>query len=294
MTEANNQVARTTKQQSVLAFNNIVNGSWMQNQLKKVYGTYAGTFSTSLIELYSSNSDLQECNPKDVAMEALKAASLHLPVSKALKRCYVVAFRDHGVKKPTMIVSWQGLVDLAQRSGYYRTINPGVIYKGELVGVDKLTGFIDLSGEKESDEIIGYFGYFELINGFKKVYYSSLEDMCKFAIRYSPTFRKNPPSVKTLMDLAQKQTVTGPTGIGWYGNFDSMAKKTCLRQVLNFGPMSVEMQTAMQEDGDYDTTGISERDEANGEDKKEINVQAVLHEAETEGENKADDLGELE
>lgn len=287
-------VARTTKQQSILAFNNIVNGGWMQNQLKKVYGSYAGTFSTSLIELYSSNSDLQECNPKDVAMEALKAASLHLPVSKALKRCYVVAFKDHGVKKPTMIVSWQGLVDLAQRSGFYRTINPGVIYKGELVGVDKLTGFIDLSGEKESDEIIGYFGFFELINGFKKVYYSSLEDMCKYAIHYSPTFRNKPPKVETLMEIAQRQATSGPTGIGWYGNFDSMAKKTCLRQVLNFGPMSVEMQTALQNDPDFDSTGMAERDEANSEDKKEIDAQAILQEAQAEEVKDSDDLGELE
>ena len=73
-------------------------------------------------------------------------------------------------KTPTFQLGYKGYIQLAMRTGQYRTINADVVYEGELQKVSKLTGEISFEGEKSSDKIIGYFCYFELLNGFKTLY----------------------------------------------------------------------------------------------------------------------------
>lgn len=292
MTEQNNALAaRTPKQQAVLAFNKVLEHDWIQKQLKKTCGDNAGTFATSLVELFTNSPELQECSPKQVVNEAIKAASLHLPISKSLKRAYILTFKNKGIKEPCMVIGWQGLVDLAQRSGLYRTINADAVFEGELVKKDKLSGFIDLTGEKESDTIVGFFGYFELINGFKKNLFITLEDMCKYAKKYAPTlkFDKN-TTWEDLSKLAQQQVTTGPVGIGWKGDFISMAKKTCIRQILNYSPMSIEMQNAVKFDEEFENAEAV-RNEAVSQNKAVINAE-VIEDVQAE-EIKQPDLGDL-
>ena len=188
---AENQIQTANNKQQIQAFNNIVNNAYYQNQLQKLFGKNAGTFATSMMELYTSNQDLQQCDPKLVAAEAMRAAALHLPLSRALSRAYVVVFKDHGVPKPQFLIGYLGLLDLALRSGQYETINTRVVYKGELLGEDKLSGFIDISGEKESNEVVGYLAYFKLVTGFKKMLYMDIKSMCHYAKMYAPTLKFN-------------------------------------------------------------------------------------------------------
>lgn len=286
---------RTPKQQTILTFNNVVNGDYIQKQLKKTCGENAGTFTTSLVELFTNSTELQECDPKKVVNEAIKAASLHLPISKSLKRAYILTFKNKGKKEPCMVIGWQGLVDLAQRSGLYSTINTDVVYEGELTKKDKLSGFIDLTGEKESDTILGFFGYFELIKGFKKNLYITLEEMCKYAKKYAPTLKYDDKTTwEDLYKLAQEQAKSGPTGIGWKGDFISMAKKTCIRQILNYGPMSIEMQNAVQYDEEFNNAEVV-RNEVVNQPKVTINAEVVsdnVQDAQAE-ELKQPDLGSL-
>ena len=250
---AENQIQTANNKQQIQAFNNIVNNAYYQNQLQKLFGKNAGTFATSMMELYTSNQDLQQCAPKLVAAEAMRAAALHLPLSKALSRAYVVVFKDHGVPKPQFLIGYLGLLDLALRSGQYETINTRVVYKGEFLGEDKLSGFIDISGEKESNEVVGYLAYFKLVTGFKKMLYMDIKSMCHYAKMYAPTLKFNKITEDELYKKAQEQAEHGPQAgsIGWFGDFNSMAKKTVLRQLLKWGPMSIEMQQAIADDEDY-------------------------------------------
>lgn len=284
-------VQKTETQQKVLAFTKMVNTNFAQAQLRNIFGKNAGTFATSLIEMYTSSKDLQECDPKLVYAEAMKAAALHLPIGGTLGRSYVLAFRDHGIKKPVFIIGWKGLVDLAQRSGFYRTINADVVYEGQLVGKDLMSGFIDLSGEKESDNIIGFFGYFELINGFKKCVYMDAHEMIQYALHYSPSLRTSKLTPEQFLQLMQKTAANGPSGIGWTGDPISMAKKTCLRQVLKYGPMSIEMSRALAEDTDEPMSAASERDAAQSAPKPVIDAEAVPVE---DAKSEEPDLGKLD
>lgn len=297
MTEKTN--ALTTTQQSVMSFTKQVNGSYVQNQLKQVLGNNAGTFATSLVEVFTNDAQLQKCDQKKVVQEAIKAATLKLPLNKQLGYAYVVVYNNwdktarKAVPTPTLIIGWKGLLQLALRSGQYRNINADIVYEGELIGTDKLSGAIDLSGNKTSEKVIGYFAHFETINGFKKTLFMTLADMANYALKYSPTFKrnvdKNPlPSIDDLCDLATDQAINGPTGkIGWEGDFNSMAIKTVLRRLLSkYGYLSIEMMNAISDE--TESSAVEQRNEENAEAKPVFDAADFEEIKEENNENKED------
>lgn len=280
----------TKKQEVILAFNKVANGGYIQNQLTNIMGKNAGSFTSSMIELFSQDSGLQECEPKAVVMEAMKAAALHLPLSKSLGRAYVLPFKNKGVTTPTFVIGWKGLVDLAVRTGQYETINAVCIYKGEMTGEDKLSGFVKLDGIRESNEVVGYLGYFKLTTGFTKMVYMSVEQMAHYGKTYAPTLKFNKITEEELIKKAQEQAERGPQAgaVGWFGDFNAMGLKTVVRKVLSWGPMSIELQNAIAQDEDYDIPAEQKRDEANYETPKVISAAELIEEVKEEPEDKPD------
>jgi recombination protein RecT len=274
----------TKKQEVILAFNKVVNGGYIQNQLTTILGKNAGSFTSSMIELFSQDSNLQECDPKAVVMEAMKAAALHLPLSKSLGRAYVLPFKNKGVATPTFVIGWKGLVDLAVRTGQYETINAICIYKGEMTGQDKLSGFIKLDGARESNEIVGYLGYFKLTKGFTKMVFMTVEQMAHYGKTFAPTLKFNKITEEELVKKAQEQSEHGPQAgaVGWFGDFNAMGLKTVVRKVLSWGPMSIELQNAIAQDGDYDIPAEQKRDEDNAAPKQVVDASQMMQEAEAE------------
>jgi len=206
----------------------------VEEQFRNALADSAPLFVASLIDLYSGDNYLQKCAPGDVVKEALKAATLRLPISKALGFAYIVPYKNkQGQYIPTFQIGYRGLIQLSMRTGQYRYINADVVYEGELLNVDKLTGHIDLSGNKRSDKVIGYFAHFETLNGFQKTTYITRSDAEKHAKRFSASYNSaNSP---------------------WKTDFDAMAIKTCLRKLLGkYGIMSVEMQQAFTVDTERD------------------------------------------
>lgn len=187
-------------------------------------------FQTSMLDLYSGDSYLQKCDPHAVALECVKAATLNLPISKSLGFAYVVPYNN----VPTFTIGYKGLIQLAQRTGQYKTINADIVYEGEFQGYDKLSGMIDISGEKILDEEgkptpVGYFAYFKLVNGFEKMLYMSKEEVQAWGDKYSPSYK----------------SAYSP----WKKEFDKMALKTCLRRLIStYGIMTTEMSAAMAQD----------------------------------------------
>lgn len=241
----------------------VMNADSVQEQFKNALGKNSGTFVASIIDLYNGDTNLQQCEPKAVVMEALKAAILKLPINKALGYAFIIPFNnsvkdDKGnwIKKmvPTFQMGYKGYIQLAMRTGQYRTINADVVYDGELRKVNKLTGEIAFDGEKTSDKVIGYFCYFELLNGFSKTLYMTVEQMADHAKRYSKGLKKE-TTVESLLNLANLPVATDSKVVGWMGNFHGMAVKTVIRNLLSkYGYLSVEMQQAIVNDTEGDTT----------------------------------------
>lgn len=205
----------------------IVNADASQELLKGSLKENAGAFSASVIDLYSSDTSLQNCAPQAVFAEVLKAVSLKLPINKQLGFAYIIPRRDHGVWKPVFQLGYKGYIQLCMRTGAYRYINAGPVYEGELQSVDKLSGAVDLSGEATSDTVIGYFAYMETLNGFRKCLYWPREKLMKHINRYSESYKKGNKI--------------------WKENFEEMAVKTVLKYMLShWGVMSTEMEQAFQ------------------------------------------------
>lgn len=211
----------------------MIQGQELNNRIKAVWSESAGPFLASVLDLYTSDSNLIQCDPAEVMQEAMKAAVLHLPVVKSLGFAYVVPFKDKsGQQHPNFVLGYKGLVQLAMRTGHYRTINAGEIYEGETVKQDRITGDMSIEGVRTGDKAIGYFAHFSLINGFRKTVYWTREQVVKHAKTKSRSFSSS----------------ASP----WQTDFDAMAEKTLLRHLLTkYGELSVDMvqaQTVEDED----------------------------------------------
>lgn len=205
----------------------------VQQQFQNALDKNSNLFVASLIDLYASDTYLQQCEPSQVVAEALKAATLKLPINKSFGFAYIVPYKKQGKQIPQFQLGYRGMIQLAMRSGTYKYLNADVVYEGEYRGYSKLTGNLDLDGEKKSDIVIGYFAYIESVNGFKKSVFCTRDDMEKHAQKYSKAYSRD----------------SSP----WQTEFDQMAIKTMLRRLLSkYGLMTVDMADGMQAENDFD------------------------------------------
>lgn len=196
------------------------------------------TFTSSLISAVTTNPQLRECDGTSIISAALLGESLNLSPSPQLGHYYMVPFKDTktGTVKAQFQLGWKGYYQLALRSGQYKNIDAVAIKEGELISFNPITGSVELKPiedpvERENAKTIGYYAFFEMINGFRKEMYWSREKMQAHAMKYSQGYK------------AQK----GYTF--WEKDFDGMALKTMYRQLISkYGIMSIEMQKAYVND----------------------------------------------
>jgi recombination protein RecT len=205
----------------------------VKNRFEETLGKKAPQFMASVINLVNSDTNLQKCDQMSVVSSAMVAAALDLPIDKNLGYAWVVPYGN----KATFQIGYKGFIQLALRTGQYRNINVIEVYEGELKSFNRLTEEIELDFEaRQSDKVIGYTGYFELINGFRKTVYWSKEEIERHKKKFSKT------------------------GFAWKDNYDAMAMKTVVRNMLNkWGILSIDMQKAYTED-------IKDPEEGTGED----------------------------
>lgn len=202
------------------------NSPAVQQRFQEVLGAKAPAFIASVIGAVNNNRALQSADPATVFGSAMIAATLNLSVVPTLGQAALVPYK--GSCQFQIMV--RGLVQLAQRTGLYKTINAGEVYEDEYDGEDLLTGEVTFHrvhggyrDQGKTDKIVGYFAFIETMTGFRKTEYWTREDVVNHGKRYSKSFK------------------TGP----WQDNFDAMAKKTVLKSLLNhYGPMSVDSELA--------------------------------------------------
>lgn len=208
----------------------------VKKRFNEMLGKKAAGFMSSVLTVTNNSDLLSKANPATILSAASIAASLDLPINPSLGFAWIVPYKGDAAFQ----IGYKGLVQLAQRSGLYRAINVVPVCEGECVKWDKFTERITL-GEAKSDAIVGYYAYFELLNGFHKKVYWTKEEVTKHAKKYSKAFFKGP----------------------WQDEFDKMAMKTVLANMLKaWGPMSIEMQTAFESDDkivtNYSSDGVAE------------------------------------
>lgn len=195
-------------------------------------------FTASIISAVSTNPALQECDPGTIVTAALLGESLNLSPSPQLGQYYLVPFNDtkRQCKVAQFQLGYKGYIQLAIRSGQYKKLNVLAIKEGELIRFDPLNEEIEVcliedEEAREKAATIGYYAMFEYVNGFRKALYWSKSKMESHALQYSKGYK------------AKK----GYTF--WEKDFDAMAYKTMLRQLISkWGVMSIEMQEAFTKD----------------------------------------------
>lgn len=214
----------------------------------------AARFVTAITSAVSTNPALQECSPDTILSSALIGESLGLSPSPQLGQFYLVPYNDtkNNRKVAQFQLGYKAYVQLAMRSGNYKKLNVVSIKDGELVRFDPLNEEIEVSlidddEEREQTPTIGYYAMFELTNGFRKAIYWSKEKMLAHADKYSNAFSKENYQLYVSGNVPKADLWKYSSF--WYKDFDGMAYKTMLRQLISkWGVMSIEMQTAYQND----------------------------------------------
>jgi len=215
----------------------------VKSQINNVVGGKDGQrFISSIISAVQANPALQECSNPSILSAALLGESLKLSPSPQLGQYYLVPFKNtkKGMTEAQFQLGYKGYIQLALRSGQYKKLNVLPIKAGELVKYDPLNEEIEVNliedeEKREEAETVGYYAMFEYLNGFRKTLYWSKAKMISHAKKYSPGYKR---------DLEK-----GTEWTFWSKDFDGMAMKTMLRQLISkWGIMSIEMITAMDSD----------------------------------------------
>lgn len=211
----------------------------VKEQINKVVGGKNGEkFVTAIVSAVNTNPALAECTNTSILSGALLGHSLNLSPSPQLGQYYLVPFKNNkaGVTEAQFQLGYKGYIQLAIRSGQYKKLNVLAIKEGELRSFDPLNEEIDVKliedeEEREQAKTIGYYAMFEYVNGFRKAIYWSKTKMEAHALKYSKGY----------------QAKKGYTF--WEKDFDGMAYKTMLRQLISkWGIMSIDMMSAIDAD----------------------------------------------
>lgn len=237
------------------AFSTFMTSKAVQNRIgAMVSGDGGPRFISSVVSAVSVNPMLAECDYGTILSAALLGESLKLSPSPQLGQYYMVPFNDkkRGTKVAQFQLGYKGYIQLAIRSGQYKKLNVLAIKEGELVRFDPLNEEIEVrliedENEREKAPTIGYYAMFEYTNGFRKAMYWSREKMIAHADKYSMAF--NAAKYRDLMAGKIPQSEMWKYSSFWYKDFDGMAYKTMLRQLISkWGIMSIDLQTALSKD----------------------------------------------
>ncbi|MFS0593968.1 recombinase RecT [Cytobacillus horneckiae] len=227
-----------------LGLKGLLNTPTMKKKFDEVLDKKAPQFMSSLLNLYNGDPGIQAAEPLSIVSSALVAATLDLPIDKNLGYAWIVPFYDSkkGHKAAQFQLGYKGYIQLALRTGQYKAINVIEVREGELIKWNRLTEEVELDLEgATSEKVVGYCGYFKLINGFEKTVYWTRDEVEAHRIKHNKMKDK-----KALNNV-------------WKSDYDAMAMKTVLRNMLGkWGILSIELQKAFSEDEAREIKDITE------------------------------------
>ncbi len=240
-TQANTGLTETKEKQSVTTLMNAyLDSEKLKTRFDALLGKRAPQFISSIVSLVNASPDMQKVfyeAPMTIIQAALKAATFDLPIDTSLGYAYIVPFNNNKKNadgtwskkmEANFILGWKGMHQLALRTGSYKTINVTDVREGELKAYNKLTEEVDIDFEEDEDKreakpVIGYVGYYRLVNGAEKTIYMTKKQIENHELK----FRKG-----------------NTMGKGWRDDWDAMARKTVYRQLIGkWGVMSIEYQS---------------------------------------------------
>lgn len=224
MSQINNKTARVNP--NSLSLKQLIDAPTMQKKFNEVLRDKAQGFTASVLNLVNNDKLLKNAAPMTIINAAMVAATLDLPVDKNLGYAWIIPYKNEA----SFQLGYKGYIQLAQRTGLYKHITATVVYEGEITNWDRFEETYE-RGDRTGNDVIGYLGHFEMINGFTKTVFWTFDEMDAHRRKFS----KMSSGVK-------------PSGV-WATNYDAMAIKTVIRNLLSkWGILSIEMQRAQTAD----------------------------------------------
>ncbi len=273
---------KTEVQKQPLTTASLFNRDDVKKKFQEMLGKKAQGFITSVLQIANSSELLKKADPLSIYNAAAVAATLDLPINSNLGFAWIIPYNQKfqdgktGEWKTKQVAQFQlgykGFIQLAQRSGQFKTISATPIYEGQIAINNPLTGIV-FDFDVKSEVVIGYAAFFQLTNGFYKTLYMSIEDLKKHGVKYSKTY-------------ANKNGL-------WNTDFNAMAEKTVIKLLLSkYAPLSIEMQKAVitdqavinNEDGTDNTYVDHEVIEATPIDKEHERVVLMISDCKTTAE----------
>lgn len=212
-------------------FADLLNSPSVKERFEQTLKQRAGQFMTSILSLYNNDQTLKQADPISVIQSAMIAASLDLPIEKNFGYAWIISYYNTtaGRHVAQFQLGYKGYIQLALRTGQYKKINVIPIYEGELVAWNALTEELVYDPSvKQSDVVIGYAAYFNLLNGFTKTVYWTKDQVERHRVRFNKA--------------KDKQSMNGI----WSKDYDAMAMKVVLNSMLKrWGILSVDLQQAI-------------------------------------------------
>lgn len=242
----------------------------VKTKFEELLGKRAPAFITTVLQIVNSNSLLAKAEPSSIFNAAATAATLDLPINNNLGFAYIIPYNQkykdgNGNWQSKQVAQFQlgykGFIQLAQRSGQFKTISATPIYEGQLISSNPLTGFEFDFTKRISEVIVGYAAYFKLINGFEKTLYMTISEMNAHGAKFSKSY--------------------GNSDSIWKKDPIGMGNKTVIKLLLSkFAPLSIEMQTAIHVDqsviNDEHATDVTYIDNQEESENKELERLTLL------------------
>jgi len=178
---------------------------------------------------------LLQCSPESILEAVMTAGQLGLEPGGALGSAYLVPYKNKsGQYECQLIPGYRGLVDLARRSGQITGIEAHPVYKGERFRVvfglsPVLEHEPSTTGTRDANDIV-----------------------CVYAVARP---KEGPPQVEVMsrseIDAIRERSRASRTG-PWVTDYAEMARKTVVRRICKYLPLSAEMAVALEVDNrDY-------------------------------------------
>lgn len=188
----------------------------------------ADRMSRIALNVIRTNPKLLECTIDSLMGGVMEAAKLGLEPG-LMGQCYLIPFEKKKnvggqwiVEKveAQFIIGYKGLIDLVRRSGQVSSLEARTVHENDYFefeyGIDDKLIHRPVLGNR--GEAIAYYAVCRLKDGGNSFLVMSKDELVKYKDKYS------------------KAKNYGP----WIDDFDAMARKTCLRQLIKYLPISVE------------------------------------------------------
>ncbi|MGY3775789.1 recombinase RecT [Helcococcus sueciensis] len=221
--KTNNTVKKSEKQ----TMENLL--TLMADEIKKALpeNVKSERFRRIALTAFNGNKDLQQCEPTSFLAAMMQSAQLGLEPNTPLGQAYLIPYNNSkkNIKEVQFQVGYKGMLDLAHRTNQYKNIQANIVYEKDEFDIEyglnpKLKHIPNM--KEDRGQAIGYYAVYNLINGGQGFEYMTRAEVEKHAQKFSKTYRNGP----------------------WQTDFDEMAKKTVLKKVLKYAPMSTELQEA--------------------------------------------------